>query len=63
MTRQIALGLSLAAVFSVGTATVLVHHAAPATTKADEICIVLAKDAGHHHTQDYCIDWTSVAPH
>ena len=63
MTRQIVLGLSIAGVLGAGTATALVQAATPAKAHADELCIVLAKDADHHHTQDYCIDWTAVAPH
>lgn len=25
-----------------------------------QVCIVLAKDDDHQHTQDFCIDWGSV---
>lgn len=64
MTRQLILGISLIGVLGAGTATVLVHHsAAPARSNAGELCIVLAKDPGHHSTQDYCIDWSTVPLH
>lgn len=23
-----------------------------------EVCVVLAKDANHNHTEDYCINWS-----
>lgn len=64
MTRHLILGISLVGVLGAGTATVLVHHsAAPARSNASELCIVLAKDAAHHNTQDYCIDWSSAPLH
>lgn len=59
MTRQLILGLSIAGVLGAGTATVLVHAPA-AKSQAHELCVVLAKDPNHQHTQDYCINWTSV---
>ena len=63
MTRQIALGLSIAGVLAAGTATAFVQAAAPVKAHAEELCIVLAKDDGHHHTQDYCIDWNGIPKH
>ena len=60
MTRQLVLSLSIVGVFTAGTATALVQASTPAKAHADELCVVLAKDDGHHHTQDYCVDWNAI---
>jgi len=34
----------------------------PVKRQPHQICLVLAKDDSGAHTQDYCVDWTGVAP-
>ncbi|HET6864455.1 MAG TPA: hypothetical protein VFH80_00965 [Solirubrobacteraceae bacterium] len=61
MIRPAVIAVPLLGVFTAGALTALTYTATQPQPKADnQICIVLAKDANHQHTQDYCIDWGSV---
>jgi hypothetical protein len=56
--RPAVIAVSLLGVLSAGAVTTLTHTSAHHVSKADnQVCIVLAKDANHKHTQDFCVDW------
>ena len=55
--RPAFIAASLLVVVTAGAVTTLTHTTAHHASKADQqICIVLAKDAAHQHTEYYCID-------
>ena len=46
-------------ILGAGVGTALAHTST--THRADhQVCVVLAKDPNHQHTQDYCVDWGSA---
>ena len=56
--RPAVIAVSLFSVLCAGAVVTLTHATTHHAAKADQqICIVLAKDPSHQHTQDYCIDW------
>jgi hypothetical protein len=59
--RPAVIAVSLLGVLTAGAFTTLTHASAHHASKADnQICVVLAKDAYHQHTQDFCVDWGSA---
>ena len=55
--RPAFIAASLLAVFTAGTVTTVAHASTHHASRADQqVCIVLAKDANHQHTQYYCVD-------
>jgi hypothetical protein len=56
--RPAVIAVALLGVLSAGAVTTLTHTSTHHVSKADnQVCIVLAKDANHQHTQDFCVDW------
>ena len=61
MIRPVAIAMSLLGVVTAGVVVTLTHTPAHTHTKADQqVCVVLAKDPNHQHTQDFCVDWGSL---
>jgi predicted histidine transporter YuiF (NhaC family) len=58
MIRRVILGTFIVSLVGVGTGAAFAGS--PASSKDHELCVVLAKDDNHAHTQDYCVNWTGV---
>jgi uncharacterized membrane protein len=55
--RPAFIAASLFAVLTAGAVTTVTHASTHHASKADQqLCIVLAKDSNHQHTEYYCID-------
>ena len=64
MIRPAVIAVSLLGVVTAGAVVTLTHAPAHTHSKADQqVCIVLAKDPGHQHTQDFCVDWGTLVRH
>lgn len=56
MTRRIVIATCLLGFASASVGVALAETAS--VTTGHEVCVVLAKDANHDQTQDYCINWS-----
>lgn len=55
--RPALIAASLLAVVTAGAVTTATHASSHHASRADQqVCLVLAKDAQHQHTEYYCID-------
>lgn len=61
MIRPAVIAASLLGVVTAGAVVTLAHVPAHTHAKADnQVCVVLAKDDNHQHTQDFCVDWGTL---
>ena len=61
MSRRLIIAVSLVA--AVGGGAGVASAASPVQSGQHELCLVLAKDPAHSHTQDFCINyWGIPAP-
>lgn len=63
MKRRLVVLTCLLGVVGGSAGAALAADSAGTPTTRNEVCLVLAKDGGGNHTQDFCITWPGALQH